>query len=380
MSNMGTIVYIGGFELPDKNAAAHRVLNNARAFRESGYNVVFCGTDKSITSNCTQKQIVDGFDSYPTAYPASTKQWVKQLLEFEHYENVISLYNDVRCVICYNLHAVPLKKVLSFAKKRGIQVIADCTEWYENKPTLNPIGLVRFVDTELCMKVLQKKCHGMIAISTYLEKYYKSHIDNIVVVPPLVDVTEQKWQQEPAQTDEKITFVYSGQPGDTKDQIGQIIESFLKTQGVENCVFRVVGITQQEFFKTYPHFEEKKTQIDAFVEFCGRVSHTQSIKELKSADYCVFVRNSTRKNNAGFPTKFVECYTSGVGIIANNISDIKGYFPNDGYSILIEENTDENIAQAIKQALQNGKPAKRNENDNPFDYHRWIDKLNNFLK
>jgi glycosyltransferase involved in cell wall biosynthesis len=119
-----------------------------------------------------------------------------------------------------------------------------------------------------------------------------------------------------------------------------------------------VGITQQEFFKTYPHLEEKKAQIDAFVEFCGRVSHTQSIKELKSADYCIFVRNSTRKNNAGFPTKFVECYTSGVGIIANNISDIKDYFPNDGYSILIEENTDENIAQAIKQALQNGKPAK----------------------
>lgn len=30
---LGTIVYIGGFEMPDKNAAAHRVLNNAKRNR-----------------------------------------------------------------------------------------------------------------------------------------------------------------------------------------------------------------------------------------------------------------------------------------------------------------------------------------------------------
>mgnify|MGYP004602292779 FL=1 len=29
-----TLVYIGGFELPDKNAAAHRVVSNAEIFRE----------------------------------------------------------------------------------------------------------------------------------------------------------------------------------------------------------------------------------------------------------------------------------------------------------------------------------------------------------
>ena len=37
----GSIIYIGGFELPDKNAAAHRVLNNAKIIRELGYEVFF---------------------------------------------------------------------------------------------------------------------------------------------------------------------------------------------------------------------------------------------------------------------------------------------------------------------------------------------------
>ena len=35
------ILYIGGFQLPDKNAAALRVMSNAKAFRELGYTVVF---------------------------------------------------------------------------------------------------------------------------------------------------------------------------------------------------------------------------------------------------------------------------------------------------------------------------------------------------
>ncbi len=44
----GTILYVGGFELPDKNAAAHRVLSNGKIFRELGYNVVFIDVDKSL--------------------------------------------------------------------------------------------------------------------------------------------------------------------------------------------------------------------------------------------------------------------------------------------------------------------------------------------
>ena len=46
--NRGTILYVGGFELPDKNAAAHRVLNNAKIFRELGFHVIFCGIDQNI--------------------------------------------------------------------------------------------------------------------------------------------------------------------------------------------------------------------------------------------------------------------------------------------------------------------------------------------
>lgn len=45
------ILYIGGFELPDKNAAAQRVVSNAKLCRDLGYEVTLIGVDKSIKSN-----------------------------------------------------------------------------------------------------------------------------------------------------------------------------------------------------------------------------------------------------------------------------------------------------------------------------------------
>ena len=44
---MKRILYIGGFELPDKNAAAHRVLAIAKALRDGGIEVIFLGVSKS---------------------------------------------------------------------------------------------------------------------------------------------------------------------------------------------------------------------------------------------------------------------------------------------------------------------------------------------
>lgn len=42
------IIYIGGFELPDKNAAANRVMNNAKIMRDIGYHVVLVGVSAGL--------------------------------------------------------------------------------------------------------------------------------------------------------------------------------------------------------------------------------------------------------------------------------------------------------------------------------------------
>ena len=76
---MKRVLYIGGFELPDKNAAAQRVITNAMLLREIGFEVSFIGISKDIEN---APHIVDGFVSNPVPYPKSVNQWMHQIFTF----------------------------------------------------------------------------------------------------------------------------------------------------------------------------------------------------------------------------------------------------------------------------------------------------------
>lgn len=384
MDRKGTIIYIGGFEMPDKNAAAHRVLNNAKIFNELGYHVVFCGVDHDITGDAKTITKIGTFDNIPAAYPKSSREWVKQLIDFSHIEKTFNQYSDVKYAIAYNMHAIPLARLLHYCKKKSIKVIADATEWYENKLSLNPVKFIKCIDTFIVMRYLQKKVDAMIAISMYLAKYYSKHIKNIIVVPPLVDLTERIWQVSDVEKEKCVEFVYSGSPGTgkDKDKLGEIIEAFGRLDETCKYMFTIIGLTYEQFVKIFPECRKTLLCIKDHICFKGRVSHRESIKALYKADYCIFVRNRSRKNMAGFPTKFVECCTSGINIIANDVSDIGKYFPKDAKSEFIE-NTDINqIKQALRKVLAKDISFIRTKCENSkdkFDYHNWNACFESFL-
>ena len=56
------VLYVGGFNLPDKNAAAQRVMANGLLFTISGYNVYYIDvkTDEVISDNFLENEF-EGF-------------------------------------------------------------------------------------------------------------------------------------------------------------------------------------------------------------------------------------------------------------------------------------------------------------------------------
>lgn len=368
--NKGTILYVGGFELPDKNAAAHRVLNNAKIFRELGFNVVFCGVKREITADENYTERVSGFDSMPTPYPASAKQWIKQLLDSKHYLKMFSLYKDIRLVICYNLHSIPLAKLLRFCKKRGIKLVADCTEWYENKFSLNPIKLIKCIDTFLCMRVFQKKCDGMIAISSYLADYYKRSVKHIVVVPPLVDLEDKKYIFDCEKPQNEITtLVYSGSPSTSKESLGEVVKCL---NSITDLDFRlkIVGIDYEQFCSMYNALPDREK-----IEFMGRVSHKTALHTVRESDYAIIIRPKTRVTMAGFPTKFAEAISVGTAVIANATSDLSDYLSDGKNGCLV--NADSLVEDLRKIMSSKEKPVVQGD---VFDYRAWIEKIDVFLK
>ena len=373
----GTIIYVGGFEMPDRNAAAHRVLNNAYILKKLGYNVCFCGIDKTINKTKKYAENMLDFQNWPSNYPLNYKQWIFQMLDFSHIKNVLRNYKDVKYVIAYNMHVVPLFRLIQYCKKNNIKVYADITEWYENKFSLNPIKFIRFLDTEIVMKKLQKKVDGMLVISSMLKDYYKKSVSKIIVVPPLVNLDEEKWHNhKDINMSKVIKFVYSGIPGTDKDKIGLIIEAFSKIKVNQKYLFNIVGISKKQFIEMYPQYLSSLEIVGEKVNFLGKVSHEDSIKYLLESDYCIFVRDKSRKNMAGFPTKFVECMTSNIRIIANNISDIEIYFPHDKYSILLDDCNIDGLVYSLEQvfciSIDELRKTRNQELCSCFDYRNWV--------
>ena len=378
MYKNGTVIYVGNFEMPDKNAAAHRVLNNAKIFKELEYRVCFCGIEKNDTEVPDQPINMGSFFTWPTKYPHNSLEWIKAMLEFKVLKKAIVFYPDVIFVIAYNMHTIPFFRLFKYCKKNGIKLIADVTEWYENKPSLQPIKMMKCIDTWCMMHILHKWVDGMIVISSFLAEYYRKSVKNLIVLPPLVDITESKWENDPSNQMGITEFVYSGLPGQNKDKLGLILSAFNEIRD-NNFHFSIIGITKDEFYKL---FSKESTFADLMqdkISFLGRVSNEKSIRLLKQSDYSIFFRETTRKNNAGFPTKFVEAITSGTAIITNEFSDLKNNFPEDGKSILLKNLKQENVVQALKIAIEQGSIIRENKGSDQFDFHHYIKEMRIFL-
>ena len=370
MYNKLKIVYIGGFEMPDKNAAAHRVLNNAKALRKLGHEVIFLGSKMPQTM---QPATIDGFKNNPIEKATNV---IKSITNINNTIVLLSSINDIDIIMLYNPHALLVLSILRYCKKRKIKLIIDVTEWYENKFSINPKKFVRYIDTELSMRYFYKKADGIIAISEMLNKYYKTIVSSTVVIPPLIDISDDFWisgkRNENAELRE---FVFTGTiDTNDKDDLGIIVKSFAELRQRDKFTVSILGVTEDEFIKTYRDSSKALQILGNNINFYGRVSHKESIDILKRAHYSILLRERTRKNMSGFPTKFVESYAAGIGIISNDFSDIRKYFPKDKNSKLIKNFDLSTLTKEMDSLLSNPftVPAHREQ---IFDYRQYLNSI-----
>lgn len=348
----GRIIYIGGFQLPDKNAAALRVIANAKAFRNMGYEVVFAHALSEYDGH-PRKVCYEGFLTYE--YRKEPQR--QYLFSCRKIKAIIEKTNAV-IVIAYNYPAIALNKLRLFCGKRGIKCYADTTEWYV--PTGNPIfKLIKRIDTELRMRYVQTKMNGVIAISEYLYKYYKDKV-NTIKIPPLVDLEEKKWKVEQYNKNESINLIYAGSPSTQKERLDVIINAVESSKREDICL-DIVGLTKKQYSEIYDlQYHGKK------VQFYGRVSNAQAIRMIKKADWVIVLRERNKVVEAGFPTKIPEAISCGTPVIANRFSNIEEYL-DESNSILLDSFSELNNCLEVIQDKK-----KKNIDIYRFDYRRYI--------
>lgn len=363
------IVYVGGFEMPDKNAAAHRVLNIGKILESTGKTVVYIGIIKSKsidTEILSTYEKINEFDCFSVGYPTKYTEWIRYLSSAQKYIEVIEHIGDVSGVVFYNFPSIAMKNLMKYCRKYGIKCYADVTEWYSGKGRGVLWGIVKTFDTWYRMRILHKKMDGMIVISRYLETYYRK-LPKMARIPVLADLCDSKWENHYEKSTDVLKLVYAGLP-QKKDRIDFLIEALMEVKRPYHL--DIVGITREQYLEMYPqHREWLETNND--VCFHGRVSHEAALDFIKRANYSCFVRSDNRVSQAGFPTKFVESVCCGTPVITNITSDLAEYMKNGENGVLLSHLSKTEIVMGIEKADF----TKKLKTDF-FDYRKYQDQIN----
>ena len=345
---MGDIIVYIGTDMPDKAPAAVRVFANAMALKAYGFDVKIISVD---TEKTIEHNVISGIEVWHLARPKSARDWASKLIDASRYTSIIDGIDNVKAVIAYEQPALSFLRLRKCCHKRGIKILSETAEWqkWENLGNLSGIArLVRVVDITASMKYAYKKSDGIIVTSSFFKNHFKNCAP-ILVVPTLqyqkIDVIKDEDDHEVRR------FVYAGQLGYRKDLLNDIIKAFYVLRDRE-FVFIILGLTYDEYVERFPdeeHFLKAINKNQERIKFYGKVPHKDVLNMVGNSDFALIIRESIRRNNVGFPTKFGESINCGTPVIVSDFSDVVYYTEKYNVGIVTEITSIEN---GINKALE----------------------------
>jgi glycosyltransferase involved in cell wall biosynthesis len=350
-----TILYVGNFGIPNRNAAGSRVLANGYILREMGYNVIFIGTSgkKAVRVPISETyEIHHGFESFKFPYLKQGLDSIQYLKLFTEFITLIKdkgLENRIKAIIFYGSPTVSpwVSKVVNWCKKSEILAIEDCVDWLEINHGSMIFRLLKRLDYSYRKVYLNKQMDGVICISKFLEDYYSSKGKKTVLIPPLT-LENTKTFNSNARNDDILRIVYAGVPfpvgrlkkrEHAKDRLDLAIKYlYLSYKEGINFQFNIYGITKEQYLNGLPEDEYMLNEMREVINFNGYQKAEIIDEKVSDADFTILIRDTNRGTNAGFSTKFVQSISCGTPVITTNTSDIAKYMKENIYGFILDDN------------------------------------------
>lgn len=382
------ILYLGLFRFPEGDAAASRVLNNARLFRDLGHSVKILsfGGEYREQDISLDGYVYDGLH-YVITHDIDTHSWKERFLRYIYPNpnarnyiaaNIVSF--DI--VVSYNT-TLPMNIYLQhICKKHGKKIILDVTEWPDSNELLGGKLCPIYWMSELNMRFIQKHFKNMIPISQFLNRFY-SHSNNILL-PPLIDINDTKWNCfKPVDFTSVnhyngVRIIFAGTPA-RKDLLKNLVEAIVQVLNegqVIQLVVAGVSIEQANQFCAEDILSKYRNNI----VFLGRIPQSLVPSLYHISTFSAIIREPSRKNTAGFPTKMVESMAAGCPVLLNITSDLGDYAIDGENAVLIENYHVCSIKEGLMSILSmtNEKISKmklcaRKTGEQRFDYHNYME-------
>lgn len=387
------VVYVSDIDIGmPNNANSIHVANMARLFHKAGFEVAaICESPKNgiLLENTEYVNYI-----YIKPIPGKGKirglNWnLNALLGYFSARETKKILNEIDpdYVIIHEANSMfYAQSVARLSKKLGYKVIVETTEWMEVGKERTPLYNCIIRQKDYSRRKLDRKCGNIIAISEFLEDYYKAQGCNVVRIPPLFpDMNANRHiERFHDKTDKaKIKLVFAGTLS-SKDFLEPVLRTLLRINKESiQIAFEVIGPDEKEIKNRIDVDDLKKYGI-----YChGRISHDEVLEIVRKSDFSVLFRKNQRYAKAGVSTKFCEAMSEGVPSICTRVGGTDRFVMDGINGILIENNEETTIEMALRKLLELDdnkiiemkNSAYRTALEN-FSIDRYVVPLQNFIK
>ena len=369
---------------PEGDAGAVRQHTFACLLRDMGYTPVVVGL--GATTDFTMKEY-DGIKYYSFRYPKDdTISKAKSHLLFKYNLNkILKKYDSsfIKGILFVNGRESTIDFLKAYSRKNNVQLYHDSVEWYSPSEFQKGEKAKGYIANNKLNTELIDTNFKVFAISSFLEKHFKSLNIDALRVPVIMDTS--KINSIKNTNPNYIKIVYAGQMG-PKDRIVNFIRALelLNDDELKRIKIVLIGITKDAFEAFAGVLSQR---ICECIEFTGRIPREDVLKHLESADFTMLLRpENERYAKAGFPTKVVESLASATPVICNYTSDLKMYLNDGENSVIVKDTTIDNCVESLQRAVNLSLEERQEMQFNArktaekfFDYRKYEASIGSFI-
>ena len=351
----------------------------ARALRREGCHVELCGVGDEVefdglicrTLNPHRHNKVLNWIAYRTLGCRSVSFVRKHIEEFD-------------VIVASALPSDATELVKSLCSERGVTFAVDCTEWYTPEEFEKGELDRSYLDHVRLLTEVIDPSVKVIAISSYLEQYFRGKGCDVLRIPSVLDVEELSAGNQTDPNRGRTRIMYAGSPG-KKDSLELILRAIasLAPEEQESVEFDVYGIDERALSTMLT----AGIQIPACVQAHGRIPRANILEALHHSDFTVLMRDPLQRfAQAGMPTKVTESLGAGVPVIANITSDLGDYLIDGETAFVVPEYTVEACAETLLRAITSSfemqvemRAKARHVASSKLDYRVYAERLAAFL-
>lgn len=322
-----TIVTYANF--PNGDAASVRIYAICKMLLQTGHDISIICMSRQSTNEWKE---YNGVKYYSIRFPKNDLlSRLKNVLLFRRRtSHVIKNMKKIDILMPLSIPIPALLYCERIAKKGGIELVTDRTEWYS--PSEFKAGKFSFpyISNTLINCCIIDKRWKVVSISRLFEEYYRNKGISTIRIPAVM--VEEKVKQKKHKANSPLRVVYAGSPA-KKDSLDKIVDAF---DSFESCGIKlsVYGVTLEQFNQANKRTKKAYNNVD----FMGRVSREEVLNALSTADFTTIFRDpDERFTKAGFPSKVAESMICGVPVIANYTSDLELYLRDLSNSVIVDD-------------------------------------------